>query len=189
MSRRDEHASREMVTQLREEVKQREKAVMERLMAEERELFLEEHPEDKGNGFYGRTLLTKSGLLKDLRVPRTRSKDFYLAILQGEQRASIYLGDLVLIMFQHGVSTRKIKTSNGNCLRGLLLPRLHSQAGPGGGGGDRGLEDEAAKESLLLGDHRRLFPLLEARLLQEGAVLHRPGHRPRGPAGDPHTSG
>jgi len=44
MAKRDEHASREMVAQVREEVKQREKAVMQRLMASERELFLEEHP-------------------------------------------------------------------------------------------------------------------------------------------------
>ena len=50
MAKRDGHASREMVTQVREEVKQREKAIMQRLMTEERELFLEEHPEDEGNG-------------------------------------------------------------------------------------------------------------------------------------------
>ncbi|MEM3402697.1 MAG: hypothetical protein QXH08_05695 [Candidatus Hadarchaeales archaeon] len=62
MAKLDRHASREMVTQLREEVKQREKAVMQRLMAEERGLFLDEHPEDKGNGFYERSLLTSSGL-------------------------------------------------------------------------------------------------------------------------------
>jgi hypothetical protein len=41
MAERDEHASREMVTQVREEVKQREKAIMQRLMAEERELWLD----------------------------------------------------------------------------------------------------------------------------------------------------
>lgn len=51
MPKRDEHASREMVTQIREEVKQREKAITQRLMTEERELFLEQHPEDKGNGY------------------------------------------------------------------------------------------------------------------------------------------
>lgn len=38
MVKRDEHASREMVTQVREEVKQREKAIMQRLMAEGGEL-------------------------------------------------------------------------------------------------------------------------------------------------------
>ncbi len=38
MAERDEHASREMVTQVREDVEQqREKAIMQRLMAEEME--------------------------------------------------------------------------------------------------------------------------------------------------------
>ena len=62
MSKRDGHASREMVTQVREEVKRREKAIMQGLMAQERELFSDEHPEDKGNGYYERSLLTSSGL-------------------------------------------------------------------------------------------------------------------------------
>jgi len=68
MAKRDGHASREMVTQVREEVKRREKAIMQRLMAQERELFSDEHPEDKGNGYYERSLLTSSGLIEDLRV-------------------------------------------------------------------------------------------------------------------------
>lgn len=50
MAKRDEHASREMVTQVREEVGRREKATGQRLMAQERELFSDDHPEDKGNG-------------------------------------------------------------------------------------------------------------------------------------------
>jgi len=109
MPKRDEHASREMVTQVREEVKQREKAIMQRLMTEERELFLEQHPEDKGNGYYERSLLTTCGLIDDLRVPRTRSGEFYPALLPGKRRASIDLGDLVLLLFECGVSTRKVQ--------------------------------------------------------------------------------
>ncbi len=104
-----EQLSREMVARAKEEVKQREKAIMQRLMAEERQLFLEEHPEDRGNGFYERTLLTSSGIIEDLRVPRTRSGEFYPAILPGKRRASVDLGDLVLLMFQCGISTRKIQ--------------------------------------------------------------------------------
>ncbi|MDI7251040.1 MAG: transposase, partial [Actinomycetota bacterium] len=99
-----EQLSREMVARAKEEVKQREKAIMQRLMAEERQLFLEEHPEDRGNGFYERTLLTSSGIIEDLRVPRTRSGEFYPAILPGKRRASVDLGDLVLLMFQCGIS-------------------------------------------------------------------------------------
>ena len=98
-----------MVTQVREEVKQREKAIMQRLMAEEREIWLDDHSEDKGNGFYERSLLTQGGLIDDLRVPRTRSGEFYPAILPGKRRASVDLGDLILIMFQCGINTRKIQ--------------------------------------------------------------------------------
>jgi hypothetical protein len=47
-------ALRGIVAQVRDEVKQREKAIMQRLMAEERELYLDEHLDDKGNGFYER---------------------------------------------------------------------------------------------------------------------------------------
>jgi putative transposase len=78
-------------------------------MAEEGELHLDEHPDDKGNGFYERNLLTQSGLIEDLRVPRTRSGDFYPALLPGKRKASIDLGDLLLIMFQSGINTRKIQ--------------------------------------------------------------------------------
>lgn len=109
MATKNNDASREMVTQLREEVKRREKAIMQRLMAEERELFLEENPEDKGNGFYERSLLTPCGPIEDLRVPRTRSGEFYPALLPGRRRASIDLGDLVILLFECGVSTRKVQ--------------------------------------------------------------------------------
>ncbi|WP_458012092.1 transposase [Candidatus Solincola sp.] len=91
MSKPNRNASRDMVAQVREEVKRRGKTVMERLMAEEREMYLEEHSEDKGNGFYERMLLTSLGLLPDLRVPRTRSGDFYPALLPGRRRASVDL--------------------------------------------------------------------------------------------------
>ncbi|MBC7229814.1 MAG: transposase [Actinobacteria bacterium] len=69
MAKGDDNATRETVTQVREEVKRREKAIMQRLMAEERELFLDKNPEDRGNGFQGRTLLTSGGHIEDLRVP------------------------------------------------------------------------------------------------------------------------
>ncbi len=82
---------------------------MERLMAKERELFLEEHPGDKGNGYYERSLFTSSGLIEDLRVPRTRSGEFHPAVLPGRRRAPADLGDLIPIMFQCGISTRKMK--------------------------------------------------------------------------------
>jgi transposase-like protein len=100
-------APREIGAQVRDEVKQREKAIMQRLMVEEREPYLDEHLDEKGNVFYERALLAQGGLLEDLRVPRTRSGGFYPAVLPGKRRASVDLGDLILIMFQCGVNTRK----------------------------------------------------------------------------------
>ena len=85
--------------QVREEVGRREKAAGQRLMAEERETFLEEHPEDKGNGHHERDLLTACGLIEDLRVPRTRSSGFYPTLLPGKRRAAVDLGDLVTVEF------------------------------------------------------------------------------------------
>ena len=108
MSERDEQ-TREMVAKVKEEVKRREKEIMQRLMLEERGLFLEENEADKGNGFYERSLLTANGLIEDLRVPRTRSKGFYPSILPGKRKAQVDLGDLVLIMFSCGINTRKIQ--------------------------------------------------------------------------------
>ena len=55
------------------------------------------------------SLLTSSGFIEDLKVPRTRSGEFYPAILPGKRRASVDLGDLVLVMFSCGVNTRKIQ--------------------------------------------------------------------------------
>jgi len=76
-----------MVAKVKEEVKRREKEIMQRLMLEERGLFLEENEADKGNGFYERLSLTANGLIEDLRVPRTRSKGFYPSILLEEKES------------------------------------------------------------------------------------------------------
>ena len=52
------------------------KGLLEKLMLEERELYLEEHP-TKGNGYYTRDLLTLFGPLEDLKVPRVREGEFH----------------------------------------------------------------------------------------------------------------
>ncbi len=189
MAAKNNEASREMAAQLREEVKQRGKAIMQRLRAEERELFLDEHPEDKGSGFSERSLLTSNGPIEGLRVPRTRSGDFHPAVLPGKRRASVDRGDLLLIVFSCGVNTRKIQQvieavcgafcSPASLARMCRLAEEEVEA----------LKDAAAQESLLLGDRPSRLPLLEARLFQEGAGQNRPGRRPRGLAGDPFPSG
>ncbi len=54
-----------------EQIKDLIKNLLEKLMLEERELYLEQHP-TKGNGYYTRDLLTLFGPLEDLKVPRVR---------------------------------------------------------------------------------------------------------------------
>ena len=63
---------KEIVKKLEALIKEAIKNVIEQLALEERSIYLEEHPETKGNGYYTRDLLTKYGSIEDLRVPRTR---------------------------------------------------------------------------------------------------------------------
>jgi len=45
-------------------------------LAEERKIYLEEHPETKANSFYPRGLITKYGKIENLKVPKVRQKGF-----------------------------------------------------------------------------------------------------------------
>jgi transposase-like protein len=61
---------------------------MESMMKQERGLYREEHPEDYSNGFRYRKTYGQGKLL-ELRVPRTRSGEFYpllLAVLRNQER-------------------------------------------------------------------------------------------------------
>lgn len=97
-----------LVTELELEVKRQIKELIERLMKEEREIYLEEHPETKGNGFYERKLFTKYGEIEDLSVPRVRDKGFRPKLLWGKRRASLDLGEVVLSLFASGASIRDV---------------------------------------------------------------------------------
>ena len=84
------------------------KELLESLMLAEREAYLQEHPEDKGNGYYERSLLTSLGHIQNLRVPRTREGGFYPEVLPGRRRASVDVEELVLALFSAGLSARKV---------------------------------------------------------------------------------
>jgi transposase-like protein len=66
--------------------------------------------------------------LRISRYPGRRTGGLYPAVLPGKQRASVDLGDLVLIMFQHGISTRKIQqvieTIYGTCYSHASIAKL-----------------------------------------------------------------
>ncbi|MBC7109323.1 MAG: transposase [Methanomassiliicoccales archaeon] len=81
--------------------------LLENLMREERELYLEQHP-TKANGYYTRDLLTLTGPLENLRVPRVREGDFHPRILPYRKRASVDLSEAILTLYAVGLSTRNI---------------------------------------------------------------------------------
>ena len=70
---------------MEERIKTRVKELLETLMKEEREIYLENHPA-KANGYYTRDLLTLVGPVEDLKVPRVREGDFHPRSFPTESR-------------------------------------------------------------------------------------------------------
>jgi len=97
----------EIVEAFGKQVKELVKGLIERMMQEERDLYLKEH-QTKGNGHYTRDLLTLVGSLKDLKVPRVREGDFHPRILPYRRRTSVELSEAILGLYAAGVSTRAI---------------------------------------------------------------------------------
>jgi len=105
-----------------EQIKDLIKNLLEKLMLEERELYLEQHP-TKGNGYYTRDLLTLFGPIEDLKVPRVREGDFHPKLLPCRRRTSIELSEATLALYASGVSTRDISRFLEAAYGGVLLPR------------------------------------------------------------------
>ena len=100
---------REIIEKLEDLIKEAIKSVIERLALEERSLYLEQHPETKGNGFYPRCLFTKYGPIEGLLVPRTRDGNFRPQILHPpRRRAGLDLGEAVLTLYASGASSRAV---------------------------------------------------------------------------------
>jgi putative transposase len=93
---------------IEQKVKEMVKEFVEALALEERELYLEEHPETKANGFYTRKLATKYGEIENLRVPRVRSGNFKPRIIPERKKAFFDLGEVVVLMFASGSSVRDV---------------------------------------------------------------------------------
>jgi transposase-like protein len=102
-----EKARTQILERFFEELKDLIKALMEKLMLEERELYLERHP-TKANGYYTRDLLTLFGPIEDLRVPRVREGDSHPKPIPYRKRTSIELSEAILLLYASGVSTREI---------------------------------------------------------------------------------
>ncbi|MDN5380236.1 MULTISPECIES: IS256 family transposase [Thermodesulfobacterium] len=99
---------KDMYNFIENEVKRVVKETIEALALEERRIYLDEHPETKGNGFYTRSLITKFGALDNLKVPRVREGDFRPKILPEKRRASLDLGEVILGLFASGSSVRDV---------------------------------------------------------------------------------
>ncbi|URA10411.1 transposase [Thermospira aquatica] len=81
------------------------KEVLESMLKEEREIYLENNPPTKGNE---RDLKTAFGELTAIRVPRTRDNGFKSALLPYRKRITEDLDALIRAMLISGMSTRKI---------------------------------------------------------------------------------
>ena len=108
------------------------KHILKKVLQEERTIYLENHPETKGNGYYARDLQFPFGQLAGLRVPRSRDGGFKSQLLPHRQRALEETQELVRALMMAGVSTRKIgevfKQLYGMALSPTTVSRLASIA-------------------------------------------------------------
>ncbi|MEM4531394.1 MAG: transposase [Thermofilaceae archaeon] len=127
---------KEILKELGEQIKVKE--LLERLMQEERALYLVEHP-TKANGYYTRDLLTLAGPLEDLKVPRVREGEFHPKILPYRRRTSLELSEAILALYAAGGEHAGHRPVFGGDLRRVLLASEHLSLNPGGRRGGSGL--------------------------------------------------
>ena len=83
----------------------------EEMVAHLRATWYQRGPERLGyrNGYYGRSLVTRWGLIDKLRIPRDREGSFHSQVLERYQRFQGQVEDQVREMFLRGVSTRQVE--------------------------------------------------------------------------------
>ena len=74
------------------------------------------------NGSYSRNLLTPSGLIEQLRVPRAREGPFLTEVFERYRRMTGSMEEAVLEMYLQGVSTRKVAQITGR-LSGVKISK------------------------------------------------------------------
>ena len=108
------------------------KEIIEQMMLEERQIYLDNHPLTKGNGYYSRSLKTAFGELGDIQVPRSRDNGFKSTILPERHRYSVDLEELIRALILAGVSSRKLgevlKQLYGNSLSHASIARISDVA-------------------------------------------------------------
>lgn len=105
-------------------------SLMNQWMEIERDEFIEQvlldnegaNRPDYRNGYYERTLRSPIGAIDNLRVPRTRSSQFYPSVLEKAKHISSFTAEGITRMYLRGVSTHHV----GEVLEGLLGYRVSS---------------------------------------------------------------
>ena len=105
-------------TQLKKEFK----SMIEKIMREERDRYLEENKSTRANGYYTRSPKTILGQI-DLSIPRTRDGKFKSEVLPERKRVTFMLDDIIRAMFVSGISSRKA----GKVLENLIGCSISSQ--------------------------------------------------------------
>ena len=105
--------SRPILQYLRELARGAIRVVVEDVMREELDALIgvgwgESSPKRKGyrNGFYRRDLVTSSGRLKDLKVPRDREREFHTQVFERYNRDVPEVAEALTEMCVSGTSTR-----------------------------------------------------------------------------------
>ena len=115
---------KEILKEVEEQIKTMVKELLEVLMKEERDIYLENHS-TKANGYYTRDLLTLVGPLEDLKVPRVREGDFHPRILPYRKRASLELSEAILALLRRRRKHPEDLRLSGRDLWGVLLASKH----------------------------------------------------------------
>jgi len=105
--------AKELFVDLEIQANEHHQLFLNKMMEYERRTYLRYQPYERGpertdqaNGFYKRSLTTRSGVLQ-LRVPRSRSGEFQTQVLPRYQRRQVCVNQALRDVFLLGVSTRQ----------------------------------------------------------------------------------
>jgi len=85
------------------------KNVLEKMMLEERTIFLESKSDTKANGYYERKINSIYGEVPDLQIPRSRDSSFQ-SVLLPKGKVDSQLAQIIIQLYSVGVSTRKMES-------------------------------------------------------------------------------
>ena len=103
------------------------KELMQRTLIEEIEMLRRtdvqtDEPIVSRNGYYSRSLITRFGNLKDIRVPRLRNGRFHTKVFRRYRRCERLVENLIQDVFLAGISTRRV----GAAVSALLETKISS---------------------------------------------------------------